>query len=173
VAPHQSCNQGFNYDRPVQVADWVMLVYRLPRTPSTPRITLWRRLRRLGVAQVVDGVVALPAGGDNREQLEWLAEDVVQAGGEASIWLSRPATAAEHRALVQGMTARVDEEYREIAREAVAALRDPFAARRRTLARLRKKLRRVGARQHFPAVEADSARDAVEALARAVTEAAA
>jgi hypothetical protein len=37
-----------------------MLVYRLPREPSTPRITLWRKLRRLGVAQVVDGVAALP-----------------------------------------------------------------------------------------------------------------
>ena len=68
-----------------------MLVYRLPRTPSTPRITLWRKLRRLGVAQIVDGVVALPASRDNREQLEWLAEDVVGAGGEATIWLSEPA----------------------------------------------------------------------------------
>jgi hypothetical protein len=150
-----------------------MLVYRLPRTPSTPRIALWRRLRRLGVAQVMDGVVALPADGDNREQLEWLAEDVVQAGGEASIWLSRPATAAEQRALVQGMTERVDAEYREIARQGAAALGRPFAARRRTLARLRRELRRVGARQHFPALEADVARDAVEALARAVAEAAA
>ena len=75
-----------------------MLVYRLPRTPSTPRITLWRKLRRLGVAQIMDGVVALPANPDTREQLEWLAEDVVQAGGEATIWLAEPATAAEQRA---------------------------------------------------------------------------
>jgi hypothetical protein len=150
-----------------------MLVYRLPRTPSTPRIALWRRLRRLGVAQVMDGVVALPADGDNREQLEWLAEDVVQAGGEASIWLSRPAVAAEHRALVQGMTDRVDAEYREIARAAATALAGPSAARRRTLARLRRELRRVGARQHFPAPEAAAARDAVEALAKSLAEAAA
>jgi hypothetical protein len=34
-----------------------MPAYRLPRTPSTPRITPWRKLRPLGVAQIADGVV--------------------------------------------------------------------------------------------------------------------
>ena len=98
-----------------------MLAYRLPRTPSTPRIALWRKLRRLGVVQIVDGVVALPASADMREQLEWLAEDVVEAGGEATIWLSEPATAAQHRALAQAMTERIDVEYREITHQAMAA----------------------------------------------------
>src|SRR5437764_8061301 len=85
-------------------------VHRLPRTPSTPRITLWRKLRRLGVAQIMDGVVALPADADPREQLEWLAEEVVQAGGEATIWLSEPTTAAQHRALAEAMTERIGTE---------------------------------------------------------------
>ncbi len=150
-----------------------MLVYRLPRTPSTPRITLWRKLRRLGVAQIMDGVVALPAGRDNREQLEWLAEEVVQAGGEATIWLSEPATAAEHRSLAQAMTDRVDAEYRAIAEKALTAQSSRPVDRRRTLARLRRELRRVDARRYFPAREADAARDAVEALARAAAEVAA
>ena len=150
-----------------------MLVYRLPREPSTPRITLWRKLRRLGVAQIVHGVVALPADGDTREQLEWLAEEVVQAGGEATIWLSEPATAAEHRALAQAMTERVDVEYRAIAEAAQAAQSSGSVERRRTLARLRRELRRVGARQYFPTREAGAARKAVEALARATAEAAA
>jgi ChrB-like protein len=150
-----------------------MLVYRLPRTPSTPRITLWRKLRRLGVAQIVDGVVALPAGGEAREQLEWLAEEVVQAGGEATIWLAQPATAAEHRALAQAMTERIEAEYRAIAAAARAAQSSAPVARRRTLARLRRDLRRVGARQHFPTREAGAAREAVEALAKAAAGAAA
>jgi hypothetical protein len=150
-----------------------MLVYRLPREPSTPRITLWRKLRRLGVAQIVDGVVGLPAGPDNREQLEWLAEEVVQAGGEATIWLSEPATAGEQRALADAMTERVDAEYRAIAAEAQAARKRSPVERRRTLARLRREVRRVAARQYFPTGEADAARQAVEALARVTAEAAA
>jgi ChrB-like protein len=150
-----------------------MLVYRLPRTPSTPRITLWRNLRGLGVAQIVDGVVALPAGAQNREQLEWLAEDVVQAGGEATIWLSEPATAAQHRELAQAMTARIEGEYRGITAQAREAQECPPAERRRTLARLRRELRRVGARQHFPTNEAKAARAAVEALGKVAAEAAA
>ena len=161
------------YDRWVQGSQWVMLVYRLPREPSTPRITLWRKLRRLGVAQIMDGVVALPADPDNREQLEWLAEDVVQAGGEATMWLSEPATAAEGRQLADAMTERIDAEYRSIAEAAQAARSSGAVERRRTLARLRRQLRRVGARQYFPTREADAARKAVEALAKATAEAAA
>jgi hypothetical protein len=150
-----------------------MLVYRLPRTPSTPRITLWRKLRRLGAAQIMDGVAALPAGPDNRERLEWLAEDVVQAGGDATIWLSRPATAAQHRALALALTERVDAEYRGIAAEAQAARHRLPVDRRRTLARLRRELRRVAGREHFPSREADAARNAVDALAKAAAERAA
>lgn len=37
----------------------MLLSYRLPREPSTPRITEWRKLKRLGVVQISDGLVAL------------------------------------------------------------------------------------------------------------------
>ena len=41
--------------------DWLLLAYHLPREPSTPRIGVWRKLRRLGVAQLDDLLVTLPA----------------------------------------------------------------------------------------------------------------
>src|SRR5438270_14100455 len=89
--------------RRVPVGDWVLLAYRLPREPSTPRIALWRGLRRLGVAQVVDGLVALPADSRTREQLEWLAGDVIEAGGQAEGWLGRPGSVAKERAIAAGV----------------------------------------------------------------------
>ena len=60
----------------------MLLAFRLPREPSTPRTALWRKLRQLGAAQLLDGLVALPLDARNREQFEWLADGVVEAGGE-------------------------------------------------------------------------------------------
>src|SRR5260221_11482132 len=82
---------------------WVLLAYRLPHEPSTPRIAVWRQLRHLGVGHVSDGVVALPLDARTREQLEWLAETVVEHGGEATIWLAEPGTAAPGRGLARRM----------------------------------------------------------------------
>jgi hypothetical protein len=147
-----------------------MLVYRLPRTPSTPRITLWRKLRRLGVAQVVDGVVALPLDSRNREQLEWLADEVVEAGGDATIWVSETSTAAQERALAAAMAERTAAEYRTVIRDAASALTGSEVERRRTLARLRRGLRRIGSRDYFPPPERDEARAAVERLAQTAIE---
>ncbi len=147
---------------------WVFLAYRLPREPSTPRITLWRKLRRLGAVQVVDNLVALPLDARTREQLEWLADEVVEAGGEASIWLAETGSAAQERALATRMAEAVTEEYRAVITAAEEAADEPDGQRRRTLARLRRDLRGIRYRDYFPPAEADRAREAVEALATSV-----
>src|SRR5437763_13065726 len=117
--------------------EWVLLTYRLPREPSTPRSALWRKLRRLGAAQVVDGLAALPFDARNREQLEWLAEEVVEVGGEATIWVGELASAAQERELAGRMAEVVAAEYRAVIEDAARAHAEPSGLRRRTLARLR------------------------------------
>jgi len=148
--------------------EWVMLAYRLPREPSTPRIALWRRLKRLGVVQVVDGLVALPADRRTREQLEWAAEEVSQAGGFASLWTAKPAAAADERALRERMTKSVSDDYELVIAAARAAdAKDP-AARRRTLKQLRRTQNAIALRDYFPTPKREEARDAVERLAQTV-----
>jgi hypothetical protein len=149
-------------------ARWVLLAYRLPREPSTPRIALWRRLRRLGAAQVMDGLVALPLDARNREQLEWLADQVQEAGGEASIWLGSLASRRQERALIQKMAEAVAGEYRHLIARAQSDVPATPAARRLAVRRLRTELRAIRTRDYFPdpvSKEAQAAIDRVAALA--------
>jgi hypothetical protein len=145
--------------------DWVLLAYRLPRVPSTPRSAVWRKLKRLGVAQLGDGLVALPADPRTREQLEWVAEEVTDHGGEATIWLGRPLGTSAVRAVINRMTAAVAAEFDAVAAEAANMQTADAAARRRAVVRLRRKLHRIQGRDYFTCPERDTARRAVETLA--------
>src|SRR5262245_13979645 len=145
-----------------RTSDWVLLAYHLPREPSAPRIALWRRLRRLGALKLGDGLVALPASSRNREQLEWLADEIHDSGGETTLWIAKAGTAAQGRRLAARMTEAVAQEYRAVIEQAASV--QP-RERRRALARLRRALRAIGSRDYFPAPEASKARRAVEALA--------
>jgi len=142
----------------------VLLSYRVPREPSTPRIAVWRKLKRLGIAQISDGLVALPADARTREQLEWIADEVIEAGGAAGIWLARPAALAQERDLAAGMAAARAEEYRAVLAQATEALATDEATRTVTAQRLRAELRRIARRDYFPPPERGHARAAVQDL---------
>ncbi|WP_198667555.1 Chromate resistance protein ChrB, partial [Glycomyces dulcitolivorans] len=101
--------------------EWVLLSYRMPREPSSPRIAVWRKLKRLGVAQISDGLVALPADARTREHLEWLADEVQDGGGTAAIWIARPAALAQERELASAMAEARAAEYRAVLDAAAAA----------------------------------------------------
>ena len=145
---------------------WVLLAYRLPREPSTPRIGVWRKLKRLGVVQLGDGLVGLPLDSRTREALEWVAEEVLEAGGDAAIWLAASASRRQERELASRMSEAIAAEYRAVAEAATAAAGEAPGVRRRTLARLRRELQRIRRRDFFPPPERRRAEDAVEALAR-------
>ena len=117
---------------------------------------VWRKLRRLGVAQILDGLVALPADARTREQLEWLAEEVLEAGGEAWVWLGRLGSAAQERAVAERMAGAVAADYDAITAEAEASEVESGAVRRRVMARLRRELQRIERRDYFPPNERDA-----------------
>src|SRR5215207_7960540 len=125
-------------NRTGQLGRWVLLAYRIPREPSRPRIAVWRKLERLGVGRLGDGLVALPADARTREQLDWIAEEI----GEAR--------AAEYEVVIA---------------EAADAAATGDAEQARAVRRLRAELRRIGRRDFFPPPHRDTARAAVQALA--------
>ena len=151
----------------------MLLAYRLPREPSTPRIAIWRKLKRLGAAQLLDGLVALPLDSRNRERLEWIAEEVTDAAGEATIWVGELSSAAQERELAARMSEAVAGDYRAVIEEAGKLRAQAPGRQRRSLGRLRRELRRIRARDYFPPPERELARQAVEQLGGALEEVAA
>lgn len=145
--------------------EWVFLTYSLPRDPSAPRLALWRKLKRLGVAQLADGLVALPADSRTREQLEWAAEEAVSAGGNAGVWLAHPTTRAQERELAKSMNTARAAEYQGVIDQATDALAANSVDRVRVLRRLRAENHRIRRRDFFCPAEREQARQALAALA--------
>ena len=142
----------------------MLLAYRMPREPSAPRVTVWRKLRRLGAVQVVDGLVTLPANAETVEAFGWLADEVIEAGGEAWTWTA-VGSKQQDRALRQQLKDAVIEEYAEVIGEASDAIDAPS---RRLLERLRRTLRDIERRDFVSPKERDDARRAVERLSESL-----
>jgi hypothetical protein len=122
------------------------------------------------VAQLGDGLVALPADARTREALEWIAEEVLEHHGEAMIWLGRPAAAADRSAIQERMTTAITAEYDAVTAEATATRDSDAATRRRVTARLRRELHRIQARDFFDSAQCEAAIRAVDELAAQLAE---
>jgi hypothetical protein len=157
--------------------EWVLLAYRVPREPSTPRIAIWRHLKKHGVAQIGDGLVALPADVRTLEALEWMADEVLTAGGSATVWRARLTSRTTERAIIAGMSTARAAEYIALAERAGAILDEaPVPGSLdglRRLRLLRREQRSIQRRDHFPPPERHDAQAAVKALAAHLTSAAA
>lgn len=65
---------------------WLVFSYSLSsQSKSSFRVTLWRRLRRIGAISVKTGIYVLPATEDCQEAFQWLTQEVQQVGGEALV----------------------------------------------------------------------------------------
>src|SRR5262245_45368153 len=123
-------------------------MHQLPPKPVGLRVKVWRRLQQQGAIAIKNSVYALPLSDAAREDFQWLAREITESGGEATV------CAAE---LVEGLTdaqvqalfnAARDAQYAEVTKEARQLAAAP--ERRRSdeawpleVAKLRKRLEEV------------------------------
>jgi hypothetical protein len=77
-------------------------------------VYVWRKLKRLGALLAHDAVWLLPDTPWTREQLQWLAVEIRELGGEALVWESRMVLPGQDHALVQQFMTEVDATYQAI-----------------------------------------------------------
>jgi hypothetical protein len=145
------------------VPGWIALVWRLPSGSSTPRVTTWRNLQRLGAGRLTPGAALLPFREDLQEQLDWIAQDIENLGGDAWVLPVTSLSEAEERAIRERMVADRDEEYRALEEDALVFLSrradqpvraEDFAARLqidKELLALQRRFRKVVARDYVGA----------------------
>jgi hypothetical protein len=103
---------------------WVLLHYRLPPQPTATRVYVWRKLQRLGAIFWNDAVWVLPDAPRTREQFQWLAAEIVEMGGDASLWEARQLQVGQEDALIQRFTEQSDAAYHDILNEMKKGKRD-------------------------------------------------
>lgn len=66
---------------------WLAFVVSLPSAAATARMRIWRAVKALGCAALRDEAYLLPARTEQAAQLQTLADEALQEGGQA--WLLR------------------------------------------------------------------------------------
>jgi hypothetical protein len=100
----------------------------------------------------------LPADAATIEAFDWLADEVVEAGGEAWTWRAQPGSKRQRAALEERLSGAVVEEYRALIADAKET---PADAPRRVADRLRRELHNIAERDRFDVKEREQARRAV------------
>ena len=64
---------------------WYMLIHQIPPKPLYLRAKIRQRLSRVGAVALKNSVYLLPRNPDALEDFQWLAQEIISGGGEASI----------------------------------------------------------------------------------------
>jgi hypothetical protein len=79
------CNTYFKTMPRSDHSPWLLLLYSLPTKRNTERVAVWRRLKKMGAAQFTTSTYLLPDRPTQHEQFQWLAQQIRDSGGEATL----------------------------------------------------------------------------------------
>jgi hypothetical protein len=64
---------------------WLFLLFNLPAKQSSDRVRFWRRLKKFGTIQLKSSTYVLPDEPVHYERFQWLAKEIIDTGGEATL----------------------------------------------------------------------------------------
>ncbi len=137
---------------------WRLLLYKVPSEPSARRVSIWRKLKRLGAVLLHDAVWVLPDTPVTREQFQWLAAEIAELEGEALVWEAQLTEPRQDEVLVRQFLTQVEPAY--------AAILDELARPDADLTALSRRYQQIQAQDYFHAALGERVRAALLAAQR-------
>jgi hypothetical protein len=85
----------------MKTTSWLILLYALRAGHSTTRVNLWRKLKRFGAIQLKTSAYLLPDEPTHHERFQWLAKQIRDDGGEATLIRAKEIEGLPHEKVVQ------------------------------------------------------------------------
>lgn len=147
---------------------WLLFLYGLPTQSKTARVNLWRKLKKFGAVQRISAYI-LPDEPTHLERFQWLAKQVRDDGGEASVIQTTRIDGMEDQEIVRLFQADREEDYKQLTGEIQNTLKN---AKKGSLAyasaveRFRRRFQEMKAIDYF---DSPKAKPVDELLQRAAT----
>ena len=106
---------------------WLFLLFNLPAKQSSGRVKVWRRLKKFGAVQLKTSTYVLPDEPAHYERFQWLAKEIVDTGGEATLVRVKDIEGMPHAAVVALFNDARVRDYDEIAEPLTRLLKDQKA----------------------------------------------
>jgi hypothetical protein len=104
----------------MSAAAWILLLYALPKGKGPQRVALWRQLRRYGCLALNTSAYILPDRPSCHERLQWLAKQILDGGGEATVSKVLVIEGLDDQEIQKRFNAQRNAEYVELLKEASA-----------------------------------------------------
>jgi hypothetical protein len=96
---------------------WLLLIHQVPNSPAYLRVKMWRRLQKIGAVAVKNAVYVLPRTDQSSEDFHWVAREILEAGGDASVCEATFIEGITTNELIELFRAARDSDYRELMEE--------------------------------------------------------
>jgi len=96
---------------------WLLLIHQVPNSPAYLRVKMWRRLQKIGAVAVKNAVYVLPRSDQSSEDFHWVAREILEAGGDASVCEATFVEGLTSSELIDLFRAARDSDYGELTEE--------------------------------------------------------
>jgi hypothetical protein len=103
---------------------WLVLFHQIPPTPAYVRVKVGRQLARIGAVGLKNAVYVLPRSDSALEDLQWVTEEIVEAGGDATLCEARFVERLTDDEVERRFQEARDEDYAALSKEARGILKE-------------------------------------------------